>query len=289
VTVTARVNFANDFANQFVGRDSPQAATRLANGCPNNIPNPLHPGSVNHCGGISQWNVESGGRMGQVMGEDAVEIAPAATLCVENCTAQNRVNGKAVVVGFPFPAPDAVRLKPRFPGTAAAPQLSAAASRKTHTGVGAIDVSLPLTGTPAVESRGSSGEHTLVFTFSSDIVSGTATTNAGSVIGAPVINANTMTVTLNGVPNGQMLRVTLSGVANSTGQTMPNTTIAMGTLLGDSNGDGTVNTGDALQTRNRSGGVADANTYRSDYNLDGAINTGDALIVRSRSGSTITP
>jgi len=115
VTVTARVNFANDFSDKFVGRDSPQVATRIANGCPNNIPNPTHPGSVNHCGGISQWSVASGGRMGQVMGEDAVEIAPAATVCTENCTAQNQVNGRAVVVGFPFPVPNAVRLQPRFP------------------------------------------------------------------------------------------------------------------------------------------------------------------------------
>jgi hypothetical protein len=57
--------------------------------------------------------------MGQVMGEDATEIAPAATACSENCTAQNQVNGKAVVVGFPFPVPAEVRLEPRTstPGT----------------------------------------------------------------------------------------------------------------------------------------------------------------------------
>jgi hypothetical protein len=114
VTVTARVNFANDFSNKFVGRDSPQVATRIAKGCPNNIPNPTHPGSVNHCGGISQWSVSSGGRMGQVMGEDATEIAPAATVCTANCTAQNQVNGRAVVVGFHYPVPSAVRLQPRF-------------------------------------------------------------------------------------------------------------------------------------------------------------------------------
>ena len=114
VTVTARVNFANDYSNKFVGRDSPQVATRIATGCPNNIPNQFHPGAVNHCGGVSQWSVSSGGRMGQVMGEDAVEIAPAASACTANCTAQNQVNGRAIVVGFPFPVPDVVRLKPRF-------------------------------------------------------------------------------------------------------------------------------------------------------------------------------
>jgi len=35
-------------------------------------------------------------------------------VCTQNCQAQNRVRGRAVVVGFPFPVPDAVRLKPRF-------------------------------------------------------------------------------------------------------------------------------------------------------------------------------
>jgi hypothetical protein len=114
VTVTARVNFANDFSDKFVGRDSPQVATRIVTDCANNIPNPFHPGSVSHCGGVSQWSVASGGRMGQVMGEDATEIAPAAKVCTANCTAQDQVQGKAIVVGFPFPVPDAVRLQPRF-------------------------------------------------------------------------------------------------------------------------------------------------------------------------------
>lgn len=114
VTVTARVNFGNDVSGKFVGRDSAQVATRIGTGCVNQIPNPLHPGSVNHCGGVSQWSVSSGGRMGQVMGEDAVEIAPAASVCTANCQAQNQVNGRAVVVGFPFPVPYEVRLQPRF-------------------------------------------------------------------------------------------------------------------------------------------------------------------------------
>jgi len=114
VTVTARVNFANDFSDKFVGRDSPQAATQIVNDCANTIPNPFQPGSVSHCGGVSQWNVASGGRMGQVMGEDSTEIAPKATACTADCTAQDQVQGRAVVVGFPFTVPDAVRLNPRF-------------------------------------------------------------------------------------------------------------------------------------------------------------------------------
>jgi len=58
-------------------------------------------------------------------------------------------------------------------------------------------------------------------------------------------------------------------------------------LLGDSNADGVVNAGDALQTRNRSGQATDANNFRSDLNADGVVNSGDTLIVRSRSGTAL--
>jgi hypothetical protein len=115
-TVAPRVNFANDFSPAFVGRDSPQVAARIAQGCPNDVQK--RDGTlvaVDHCGGVSVWRVASGGRMGAVFGEDATEVAPPATPCTQSCTAQNRVRGAAVVLGFPFPVPDASRLQPRFP------------------------------------------------------------------------------------------------------------------------------------------------------------------------------
>lgn len=118
VTVTPRINFANDVSDEFVGRDSPQVATRVLQGCVNTVPAPRRPGgaaTVDHCGGVSVWDVASGGRMGGVFGEDATEVAPPATDCTQNCQAQNRVRGQAVVLGFPFPVPEESRLKPRFP------------------------------------------------------------------------------------------------------------------------------------------------------------------------------
>lgn len=118
-TVTNRINFANDVSPLFVGRDSPQVATRVDEpGCTNVFPNRPEIGgsdTVQHCGGRSIWDVASGGRMGQVMGEDATEVSPPATTCTENCQARNRVRGRAVVLGFPFPVPAASRLTPRFP------------------------------------------------------------------------------------------------------------------------------------------------------------------------------
>jgi len=119
VTVTPRVNFANDVSANFDGRDSPQVATRVLQGCVNTVPAPRQPGgtaTVDHCGGQSVWDVASGGRMGAVFGEDGVEVAPPATACTHQCQARDRVRGQAVVLGFPFPVPDASRLKPRFPG-----------------------------------------------------------------------------------------------------------------------------------------------------------------------------
>jgi hypothetical protein len=118
VVVPARVNFANDFSPKFVGRDSPQVATRVLQGCRNNIlKRDGTTAVVDHCGGVSVWRVASGGRMGAVFGEDATEVAPPASNCTENCQAQNRVRGQSVVLGFPFPVPDASRLKPRFPAS----------------------------------------------------------------------------------------------------------------------------------------------------------------------------
>jgi hypothetical protein len=117
-TVSARVNIGSDLARNFVGRDSPQVATRIAPGtCITAIPAPRRLGgvqNVDHCGGVSVWDVASGGRMGGVFGEDATEVAPAATTCTEECQAQNQVNGEAVVLGAPFPVPAANRFSPRF-------------------------------------------------------------------------------------------------------------------------------------------------------------------------------
>jgi hypothetical protein len=116
VVVSTRVNLANDFSPKFVGRDSPQVAQRIPQGCPNEFLNRQNePVIVNHCGGVSLWRVASGGRMGAVFGEDAIEVAPPASDCTENCQAQNQVRGQSVKLGFPFPVPEDSRLRPRFP------------------------------------------------------------------------------------------------------------------------------------------------------------------------------
>lgn len=117
ITITPRINFGSDASAKLVGRDSPQAATRVSHTpCTNSIPKrDGTTATVRHCGGVSEWDVLDGGRMGQVMGEDATEVAPPATFCVEDCQAQNQVRGGALVLGHPFPVPYAYRLNPRTP------------------------------------------------------------------------------------------------------------------------------------------------------------------------------
>jgi hypothetical protein len=117
ITITPRVNFGSDASAPLVGRDSPQTATRISHpGCTNLIPRRDGTSAkVQHCGGVTEWLVQSGGRLGQVMGEDSTEVAPPATFCTKDCQAQNQVHGGAVVLGHPFPVPDAFRLKPTTP------------------------------------------------------------------------------------------------------------------------------------------------------------------------------
>ncbi len=110
VQVSARVNIANGLSEDFLVRDSAQVATRI----PQPECGPDLPGTSDHCGGMSVWDVASGGRMGMVTGEDAGEVANPPTTCVQNCQAQNQVRGRLATLGHPFPVPADSRLTPRY-------------------------------------------------------------------------------------------------------------------------------------------------------------------------------
>lgn len=75
VQVRPRVNIGNDVSAKFVVRDSAQAADRVPQpACGPDFANNLGLAETrDHCGGMCIWDVASGGRMGMVTGEDAVE------------------------------------------------------------------------------------------------------------------------------------------------------------------------------------------------------------------------
>ena len=66
------------------GNDSPPSATR-----------------VSQSGTASVWNVVAGGRMGMVLGEDAVELTNGAQPCVQQCQASEQIQGRLPVTA-PF-------------------------------------------------------------------------------------------------------------------------------------------------------------------------------------------
>lgn len=168
-------------------------------------------------------------------------------------------------------------------------QLTSAVSRKMHGNAGTFDIPLPLTGGPGVECRSSNGNHKLVFTFTLNVVSGnaTVTTGTGSVSGNPIFAGNTMTVNLTGVTDVQKITITLTGVTSSTSQVLPDTAISMNMLIGDTNGNKTVNASDIGQTKGQSGVPVTTANFREDVTANGSINASDVGLVKSKSGNTL--
>ena len=182
----------------------------------------------------------------------------------------------------------------RYCAQPSTPLAQSAVSRKTHGNAGSLDINLPLSGTPGIECRsgGATSDYTIAVTFLANVsvngnpqaavASGVGTIGSGGVSngGMVIVSDNVVTIPLTNVATAQTITVTLHGV-NGTGNVM----IPMSLLVGDTNGDRAVNSGDTLQTRNRAGQATDPTNFRSDVNADGAVNSGDTLIVRARSGN----
>ncbi|HEY0368962.1 MAG TPA: dockerin type I domain-containing protein, partial [Chthoniobacterales bacterium] len=169
-----------------------------------------------------------------------------------------------------------------------------AVSRKTHgNNAGTFDVDLQVGGPIASEPRtgGPNGNHTVIINFATPVTvnSVTATPASGGTanVASSSVDGSTVTVNLTNVSNAQIVRINLNGTNNGTA--VADVPVYFGALVGDSNNDGTVNSADATQTRNRSGQTVDASNFRSDGNLDGVVNSADATIIRNNSGSTLKP
>jgi len=90
---TGKVNFGDGVdpvtsgagAHQMLlGKDSPQVATKTL-----------------QTGTVTKWVVQSGGRLGGVLGEDAIELSAGATNCTSQCQAQNQIRGSLPVPPLP--------------------------------------------------------------------------------------------------------------------------------------------------------------------------------------------
>jgi hypothetical protein len=59
----------------------------------------------------------------------------------------------------------------------------------------------------------------------------------------------------------------------------------MAVLIGDTTGNGAVNSSDIAQTQSQSGQVVTANNFREDVTVNGLINSSDIALVQSKSGT----
>jgi plastocyanin len=168
------------------------------------------------------------------------------------------------------------------------PSPTAAFSRKTHGSSGTFDIDLVPTGKPGIECRsgGASNVYQMIVQFANPItVAGaTLTTGTGMVTGVSA-SGSVATVDLSNVASAQTIVVCLMG-AND-GMLTGDVPIGMSVLIGDTNGNGSVNASDVSQTKGQSGQQVTASNFREDVNGNGSINASDVSAVKSKSGTAL--
>ena len=162
------------------------------------------------------------------------------------------------------------------------PVVTALVSRRVHGAAGAFDINL--LAAPIVTECRSGGNYQVIVTFANPVsVSGLSVMSSNGLAGGTqTVNGAVVTVDLTAVANAQSVGITL--INANDGLIAGDVFVPLGVLIGDSNGDALVNSGDALQTRSRSGQTTDGTNFRSDVNADGIVNSGDTSAVRSSRG-----
>ena len=178
----------------------------------------------------------------------------------------------------------------------AQPLVQSAVSRKNHGGTN-FDINiLSSTGTEC-RSGGATNDYTIVTTFGSSITvtgspqaqvtSGTGIIGSGGASngGSVSVSGNTVTVPLTNVANAQTIEITLNGV--NTGSSISDAFISMKVLVGDANGNGTVNATDAALAKSRIGQGVSGTNFRSDVNANGTVNATDVALIKSKIGTAL--
>jgi hypothetical protein len=161
-----------------------------------------------------------------------------------------------------------------------------AASRKIHGAAGTFDVPLPLLGKSGVECRsgGANSDYQMVITFGTPVTFSAAQITQGTAtVSSTSTNGNQVFVNLTGATNAQTIQVTLVSVND--GATTTNLTIPMSILIGDTTGNGLVNSTDIAQTQSQSGQAVTLSNFREDVTANGLINSSDIALVQSKSGT----
>lgn len=167
-----------------------------------------------------------------------------------------------------------------------APHLTSVVSRKVHGAAGVFDVDL-LGSSIECRSGGPNNDYRLVFTFQNDLASvGGAISYEVATAGHIGPNPNQYTVDLTGVVGFSSVTVMLGVIVDSAGN-FGGVSATMPVLVGDTNGNGVVNSADVAQTKSQGGEPVTIDNFRSDVNANGTINASDTAIVKSKIGSAL--
>ena len=184
-------------------------------------------------------------------------------------------------------ADDAKFITAEFTSLAGPFELTGVRSRATHGAVPqerAVDHLQAINASPTVESRVSGAGHQIVFQFSGNVsVAGTASVvdannqPAGSATPTPV--ANEVLVSVTGVADGARVRVKLDGVNGSLNVSAP-----LVFLIGDADGNRSVNSIDRDAIKARAGQLANSGNQQYDINRSGRITAADIAAAKARNG-----
>jgi hypothetical protein len=166
------------------------------------------------------------------------------------------------------------------------------ASRKIHGIAGTFDICFPPIGKQNVECRsgGSTGDYTLVFSFIHDVLSVGGVCCNGATLRSSLIDpddSKQYIVNVTGVTNATRVTVTLDDVDGSEGTHNDTVEQEIDVLIGDTTGNGAVNSSDISLTQSQSGQPVTALNFREDVTVNGAINSSDVSFVQSLSGSAL--
>ena len=172
-----------------------------------------------------------------------------------------------------------------------------AVSRKTHGAAGPFDITLP-----GVECRttGGTNDYAMVVTFSGNVtvtgtpqaqlIAGAGCVGSGGVCtGNVLVSGAVVTVPLTNIANAQIIHVRIFGVNGAADTPATDFDVVMGILVGDTNGNGTVNAADVAQTKGRLGQTVGGANFRSDVNVNNSINAADTAIIKQNSGTSLPP
>ena len=165
-------------------------------------------------------------------------------------------------------------------------QLPVAVSRKAHGGT-PYDVYLPSVGLPGIECRsgGPNNSYQVVVRFLTNATFTSASVTSGIAMVSSVSGNGTTQATINlgAVADQQTVTVTVFGLNDGLG--LRDLVIPMAVLVGDTTGDGVVNSSDVSQTKGVSGQLLTAANFREDITVNGAINASDLAAVKSHAGN----